>query len=369
MRTRAATGSFLVLALVVTLAGACSDDPAGSGAGPTSAAAAPSSDTATPTPAATPPVVVRGGDAALTALLTKVYAGRSGVVATATVGTWKREKVAVVTAGDDVTLAVGPRWQLAGGWWPSLGKPEQLPAGPRFVLAVGSDARFDQKLKGTRGDTLQVLGVDGKGGGGVLGIARDLWAPMPGGGRAKINAAYAQAGGPGQLQSVRSVTGLPIQGYVAVGFKGFIQLVGYSGGVPMTVPRTITQGAVTVKAGRNTLDSREALAYARERKSLPDGDFGRSRHQGDIIVAGAAAARLAGPRIIATTLSLLSPNADTDLSATEALTFAAQFMRADPKAIGRHVAKGGFGTAGGQSIVILGPESKAAFRAFRDGRL
>ncbi|MGL5864514.1 MAG: LCP family protein [Dermatophilaceae bacterium] len=369
MRTRATTGSGFAVALTVVLTGGCADEPVDPAPGRSSVAGASSSATEAPTPTPTPPVVVTGGDAALTALLTKVYAGRRGVVATATVGTWKKERVAVVTAGDDVTLAVGPRWQLAGGWWPSLGKAAQLPAGPRFVLAVGSDARFDQKLKGTRADSLQVLGVDGQGGGGVLGIARDLWAPMPDGGRAKINAAYARGGGPGQLQSVRSLTGLPLEGYVAVGFKGFIQLVGYSGGVPMTVPRTITQGAVTVKAGRTTLDSREALAYARERKSLPDGDFGRSRHQGDIIVAGAATARASGPRIIATTLSLLSPHADTDLSATEALTFAAQFMRTDPKAVGRHVAKGGFGTAGGQSIVILGSESKAAFRSFRDGRL
>ena len=82
--------------------------------------------------------------------------------------------------------------------------------GPRFVLVIGSDARPDEKLAGSRGDTLQVIGIDGKGGGGVMGIPRDTWAPMPGGGSGKINAAFAYGGGAGQLQSVRKVTGLPI---------------------------------------------------------------------------------------------------------------------------------------------------------------
>jgi hypothetical protein len=66
--------------------------------------------------AATPDVVVHGADAPLAALMQKLYAGKSGVEATATMGTWASEKIAVVSAGDDVTLAVGPRWTVVGGW-------------------------------------------------------------------------------------------------------------------------------------------------------------------------------------------------------------------------------------------------------------
>ena len=35
--------------------------------------------------------------------------------------------VAVVTAGSDVTLAVGPTWKVVGGWWPSLGVDDAEP--------------------------------------------------------------------------------------------------------------------------------------------------------------------------------------------------------------------------------------------------
>ena len=356
--------SLAVVALLVPLA-ACSGD---------AEPAAPAATTATsaaPSPTPTPDVVVTGADAKLTAVVEKLYAGRTGIAAKATTGTWKSEKVAVVTAGDDVTLAVGPQWKVVGGWWPSLGKATpQLGKGPRFVLLVGSDARPDQKLKGTRADTLQVLGIDGKGGGGVMGIARDVWAPMPGGGKAKINAAYALGGGAGQVRSVRAVTGLPVSGFVATGFKGFTAIVNESGGIPITVPKTVSMGKTIIEAGKRVLSGKEALAYARERKSLPDGDFGRSRHQGDLLLAAAVKARLAGVGIVPGQMTIVSRNAESDLSAAEALTFAAAFYRLNPLKVGHTVAKGSIGTsADGQSIVLIDAAARQAFASFRDGRL
>jgi polyisoprenyl-teichoic acid--peptidoglycan teichoic acid transferase len=353
----------LAAALAVALLGACTSEPepsAPSSTPPTSAS---------PTP--TPDVVVDGGNAALTRAVAEVYEGETGIEATAHLGTWKKERVAVVTYDDDVTLLVGPKWEVAGGWWPSLDRKASLGKGPRFVLVIGSDARPGAPLKGTRADTLQVLGIDGKGGGGVMGMARDIWAPMPGGGSAKINAAFAYAGGKGQVETVRKVTGLPIEGYVATGFSGFEDIVDESGGVPMTIAKTVVLlGGTKVLAGERTLDGKHALAYARERKSLPDGDFGRSRHQGEILLAAAVAARVSGVGIIPEEMSIVSKHAQSDLSAEDALTFVASFYRLDPRKVGHTVAKGGFGTsADGQSIVILDGASKQAFAKFADGRL
>jgi len=328
---------------------------------------------AAPTRSAPPDVVVLGGDAALPDVVEKLYAGKAGVEANASVGTWKSEKVAVVTSGDDVTLAVGPRWKVVGGWWPSLGKgTPQLGKGPRFVLVVGSDARPDESLKGSRGDTLQVIGIDGKGGGGVMGIPRDTWAPLPGGGgSAKINAAFAYSGGPGQLASVQKMTGLPVEGYVATGFKGFRAIVDESGGLPIEIAKKIVfLKKLTIPSGQQALSGKEALAYARERKSLPNGDLGRSAHQSEILLAAAVAARLSGVGIIAKEMSLVSANAVTDLSAAEALTFVASFYRLDPRKVGHEVAVGSIGTSSeGQSIVKVTSSARAVFARFRDGRL
>lgn len=363
MRTRPGA---LVLAGTLGLLGACSG-----GAEPTSPPST-ASTSASPSRTPTPDVVVTGADAGLTAVVQDLYAGRTGVEATATVGTWRSEKVAVVTAGDDVTLAVGPSWKVVGGWWPSFGKETpELGKGPRFVLVIGSDARPSQKLEGTRGDTLQVLGIDGKGGGGVLGIPRDTWVRMPGGGSAKINAAFSYGGGEAQVEAVRKATGLPVEGYVATGFKGFRNIVDESGGLPMTIAKKIVfLHKITIPAGTHELDGKQALAYARERKSLANGDFGRSAHQGEILLAAAVAARLSGIGIVPKEMSLVSKNAETDLSAQEALTFVASFYRLNPAKAGHEVAVGSIGTsADGQSIVEINSSARAVFAKFRDGRL
>ena len=365
MRTR---NSVVAVACAVGVLAACT-----AAAEPAATSSAPSAPSATASPsAATPDVVVHGADAPLAALVQKLYAGKSGVEATATMGAWKSEKVAVVTAGDDVTLAVGPKWKVVGGWWPSLGKATpQLGKGPRFLLAVGSDARPDEPLKGSRGDTLQVIGIDGKGGGGVMGIPRDTWAPLPGGGSGKINAAFAYGGGDGQLASVRAVTGLPVEGYVATGFKGFKAIVDQSGGLPMTIAKKIVfLHKLTIPSGKQSLSGKEALAYARERKSLANGDFGRSAHQGDMLLAAAVAARLAGVGVIPKEMSVVSRNAATDLSAADALTFVASFYRLDPRKVGHEVAVGSIGTSSdGQSIVKVNASARSVFARFRDGRL
>lgn len=319
-------------------------------------------------------VTLEGGEPAMEAVIGSVYAGRASVEGVASVGTWKGQQVAVVTSGSDATLlvAAGARWSVVGGWWPSLSRPAQLGAGPRHVLLIGSDARVGESLKGTRADTLQLVGIDTAGGAGVMGLPRDIWAEMPGGGHAKINAAFARAGGPGQQQAVAGVTGIPVEGYVAVGFDGFEKIVDETGGIAITVPKALrgAGGVGMIGAGPQLLTGAQALGYARERKSLPDGDFGRSRHQGDLLLAAAIKARLAGVASVPGQLTTVSRHADTNLTAAQALTFAAAFHRVDPGKVGRRVATGGFGwSRDRQSIVIPSAESRAAFVRFRSGRL
>lgn len=291
----------------------------------------------------------------------------------ASLGSWKGERVAVVTVRDDVTLAVakGSDWQVVGGWWPSLDVAASLGSGPRWVLALGSDARKGQRLDRTRADTIQVVGADARGGAGLMGMARDLWVPLSTGGKGKINAAMALGGADAQLRTVRSVTGLPIEGYVLIGFTGFKKVVDEQGGIPIVIPRTVnaSHAKLVIKKGPQVLTGAQALAYARERKTLPDGDFGRSRHQGELLLAAAVKARLAGPGAIPGAMTTVSTYAQTDLDAEQMLTFVARFYRVDPTKVGRGVAQGAFGWAGGQSIVVLGAQARSLFADFRDGNL
>ena len=268
-----------------------------------------------------------------------------------------------------MTLAVGPDWTVVGGWWPSLGKEADLGKSPRFVLLIGSDAR-GSSLEGSRGDTLQILALDGTGGAGFFGIPRDLYVPLSTGGRAKINAAFAYAGGKAQLETVKRASGLPIEGYVVTGFSGFRKIVDESGGLEIDIKTSFTfLGMLAVEEGKQLADGGTALAYARERKSLPDGDFGRSRHQQEILLAAGAAARAAGPEALPKVMTTASEHSQTDLSAAEALTFLAGYSRVPTGKIGHTVVPGAIDTAGGQSVVEVTSATKAAFRKLADGNL
>ncbi|WP_157623450.1 LCP family protein [Terrabacter sp. Root85] len=375
----------------VALAGCSTGAPSGTGS---PAGASASADGAASGSAPSEGVRVSGAPTPLAALVSTVYAGGDltrtsspsaaaalktrkaapgPVTAKAQVGSWMGTPVAVVTAGDDVTLAVGPTWKVVGGWWPSLGvaKPS-LGGGPRWVLAIGSDARKGQPLERTRADVLQVIGIDGKGGGGVMGMARDLWVPLATGGKGKINSAMVFGGPRAQVSTVRSVTGLPVEGYVVLGFSGFKKIVDDQGGIPIVIPKTVVASHaknLVIKAGAQTLSGAEALAYARERKTLPDGDFGRSRHQGEVILAAAIKAKLAGPIAIPSALTSFSTVGRSNLSAEQILTFTAGLHQLSPLQVGRGVAQGAFGWAGQQSIVVLGRQARTLFAEFRDGNL
>ena len=386
----AATALCLALALTACSGGGSTATPSPS---TTSTSTTPSPSATTPRPAPSG-VSGRGLPADLTAALRPLYAGgrvaapapvaaalasrrttRTPAALTGRTGTWKGTPIAVVTAGKDVTLAVkAPTWRVVGGWWPSLGVKGPQLGGNRRVLLIGSDARTlqGQKVDRSRADSLHVVGVDGHGGGGVLGFARDAYVPLSTGGRDKINAAMVFGGPKAELQTVRNATGLPIEGYLLTGFGGFRRIVNGAGGLPITLPKAVHDKAskADLGAGRQKLDGKKALAYSRARKSVVGGDFGRSANQGLVILAAAAMTRLAGPSALPAMLARAAPSLQTDLSAERVLTLAATVFVTDLGKVGNKVAKGGFGTtSGGASIVRLDGQARGYFADLRDGNL
>ena len=369
----AATTTAITLALAACSATPDEGEDAPSSSSSTSSSAGSSSTTTTST--ATSTATIAGAPAALTSVVAKKY-GDHELDGTAKLGTWRGAKVAVVTADDDVTLAVRPKgrtaWKVVGGWWPSLGSAGKADlGGRRHVLVLGSDARPGQDVEHSRADAIQLLGVDGKGGAGLMGFARDLWVPIPGHGHGKLNSSMVFAGPHGQATSVESISGIDVDGYLVTSMKGFSAMVDELGGLGFVAPKALDShlpGGKIAK-GRHRLSGDSALAWARERKTLPDGDFGRSRNQGLLLAAAAVQARVKGPGVVPGALTVIDEHASSDLSAQEMLLFAASFYRVNPTAVGHAVAKGPTAMQSGQSIVRLDEESKAAFRDFRDGRL
>jgi LCP family protein required for cell wall assembly len=286
-------------------------------------------------------------------------------------GTWKGTPIATITQGKDVTLlAKGKTWQVVGGWWPSMAVAR--PAfGPVHVLAVGSDARSGQVVDQCRGDALHVIGVDSKAVGGMVGIPRDSWVPISGGGTSKINSALVYSGINGLVSTVAHTSGLSIDGYVLTGFKGFRGMVRNLGGILFVARSSLksVDGVKILRPGTNRLTDTTALALARERHHLSNGDFGRSANQGLLIRAGMLMAKKAGPGELSRYLTVMSPWLATNLGVGQILNLCASLYLTDVATMPNKVVQGAVGMRDGQSVVLLGPAAKATFADLRDGRL
>jgi LCP family protein required for cell wall assembly len=388
VRTKTVT-SALVVGLALTAAG-CSQEP-GAKAPQSSSATSTSATTTTPAAPAAPTVAGRRLPPDLLAMMTNVYlggairatpdvapalakrtVGRTSLAVGGAVGSWRGTPIAVVTRGNDVTLLQKTgAWTVVGGWWPSLGISQRLPATTMRVLAIGSDARPNQVVTKARADALQIIGVDRAGVGGIVGIPRDSWVPLSTGGSGKINAALVFGGAQAQTRTVERATGVPIDGYVLTGFKGFRAIVEGVGGIPYVSRMALRSsgGTLLLKVGANVLNGSTALGFARERKHLPNGDFGRSANQGAILIAAMAAAKQAGPAALPKYLTVIGANVSTNLTPAQVLNLAAATYVTNTGRVANRVAPGSVGMRDGQSVVVLGGGAATLFRDIKDGRL
>jgi LCP family protein required for cell wall assembly len=152
-------------------------------------------------------------------------------------------------------------------------------------LLLGSDSRKgltaeEQKQFGTdennggifRSDTIMLVQLDPRREKAVvLSFPRDLWVQIPGRGWDKINTSFeggVSGGGPLRVaRTVHRLTGLRINHFLYVDLRGFQRVVDTLGGVEMCIPFDVKDplSALDLKAGCQTLDGRQSLAYVRTR--------------------------------------------------------------------------------------------------------
>lgn len=243
---------------------------------------------------------------------------------------------------------------------------------PKVVVAVGSDARTGEDPEGSRADSIHLVALDGRGHGGVLGIPRDSWVRISGGGMSKINASLSTGGPDVMLQTVADVTGLNLDGYVLTGFTGFQEMVGnVLGGVDIELPLPVADSSAGayLDAGSQYLNGPDALALARARKSLPGGDLTRQFNGGLLLMAALSSAQAYGPLHLPTLISASAQWMSTDLSPGDLLAFAALALDTPIAGIGNQVAPGRVGTAGSASVVYLTDSAPSLFADLADGSL
>ncbi|MET8558148.1 LCP family protein [Streptomyces sp. NPDC004959] len=176
-------------------------------------------------------------------------------------------------------------------------------------LIVGSDSREgmsqeDKKrlhtgsAEGKRTDSMMILHT-GDNGTTMISLPRDSNVTIPSfkgsdsgkmypaRGANKLNAAYAFDGPELLVRTIEYNTGLHIDHYAEIGFGGFASIVDAVGGVEMDIPKGFKdkKSGADFKAGKQTLDGEQALAFVRTRYALPGSDLDRTKNQQKFLAA------------------------------------------------------------------------------------
>jgi polyisoprenyl-teichoic acid--peptidoglycan teichoic acid transferase len=167
------------------------------------------------------------------------------------------------------------------------------PGDPQTILLIGSDTigkgETEAGRETARSDTMILLRLDPESGAtALLSLPRDLKVTIPGHGVDKLNAAYSVGGAELTLDTIKDVTGLPINHVVNVDFNGFVDVVDRLGCVYVDVDRRYYNVSpeftpIDLQAGYQRLCGAQALAFARYRHE--DTDIVRSARQQEFLRA------------------------------------------------------------------------------------
>ncbi|HKH63916.1 MAG TPA: LCP family protein [Solirubrobacterales bacterium] len=167
--------------------------------------------------------------------------------------------------------------------------------GAQTFLVIGSDKRANEEEDPGRSDTTMLIRLDpDKGLISMMSIPRDLKVEIPDYGTGKFNEAYSYGGTKLTLQTIKQLTGLPINHVINVDFLGFAQGVYAIGCVYTDVDRRYyhsNEGVaaseqyaeINVQPGYQLMCGKQALDYVRYRHT--DTDIVRSARQQDFLSA------------------------------------------------------------------------------------
>lgn len=214
-------------------------------------------------------------------------------------------------------LASAGNLSLGGG----QGMKGRAPDGATDILLVGSDSRTDaqgnplseEELRRLRAgvddgeentDTIMIIRVPNDGSSATaVSIPRDTYVHDEDFGNLKINGVFANhkvakreelkdrgltdenrieslatdAGRQGLIGAVSELTGVEVDHYAEVGLFGFVLLTDAVGGVDVCLNNDVKEelSGADFRAGVQTLDGAQALAFVRQRHGLPRGDLDR----------------------------------------------------------------------------------------------
>ena len=235
--------------------------------------------------------------------------------------------------------------QLTNRPTPSLGAEA---GDPLNIVVIGSDTREGQgngfggssHLGSQRSDTVVLVHLSGdRQWATAVSIPRDTTVDMPDcikkdgsiskGWRGDFNINYSRAGAACTITAIEQITGLFINHYIEVDFKGFKKMVDALDGVDVCLTEAVDDKKSKLKlpAGWSNLNGQQAIAFVRARKTLGDGsDISRIRRQQDFMASLArkviSAETLLTPGRLIDVIGAVTENLTTDpaLGSIENLT-------------------------------------------------
>lgn len=259
---------------------------------------------------------------------------------------------------------------------------------PTHVLVIGSDSREGltreeqnelstgraDAITGRRTDTIFVMSLDA-GDVAMLAFPRDLWVERCDGSIGRINVAYSIGGETCLVETVRALSGIPVQHTMTVTFGGFRDVVDAVGGVEICLDEAIADddAGIDLPAGCQRLDGADALGYVRVRKI--DDDLARIGRQQTFVRA--LAGEIADPATLLNPVRLVrlmndmgsAVVVDDDLGPRAAFALARGARGLAGGDMVAHTVPSDPGTTAGGAAVLYAsqPAAEELFARFRDG--
>jgi LCP family protein required for cell wall assembly len=241
-----------------------------------------------------------------------------------------------------------------------------------WILAVGSDARPGEDMTRTRGDALQLVGINTRTHAATaIGIPRDSWVGIPGHGNERVNAAMV-FGGPRLMGvTVGNLVGVQPDYVMVTRFPFFEDMVDAIGGIEVRNPAFFSDANLYrtgFKQGRIHLNGYGAMAYSRVRKTLPGGDFQRSANQQRTLrgIHAKIRANAGRPGFVERGVLSVLQHTDTNAGPGELFELAQAVAQVESSRITTCVVPGRIGSVGAASVVL--PDVATARRYGDDAR-
>ena len=207
------------------------------------------------------------------------------------------------------------------------------------ILLIGLDARPGETTG--RSDTMILLTLDAEHNCIKLtSFMRDLYVEIPGRKNNRLNAAYVFGGPELLMKTMKKNFGIEVDHYVAVNFSILADVIDQLGGLVIDVPEKYlprinaviyqdnlvlglpdTDGYIQ-ETGEQLLTGKQAQAYARYRYGTPDGDFGRTVRQREVVLKCLEKIKsLSMTELVQLAINNLD-NVSTDMSVIDMITLA-----------------------------------------------